>query len=169
MTALSQAIRLNTRVRGVNTYEVAAGEIIYFGALVCVNTAGFAVAHANTAGHEFRGIASGSVSKGTGADATASLPNLPFESVDGDKSGTYGEASFVSVDERGLILEKYTVAGSDQSNVGELVYSTTDNAEDDLTDTLTANVGAVGHGVRFYSGTTMDVELFTPAEHLCLN
>ncbi len=168
MTALAQAIRIPDRQRGFNAYEVAAANTVFFGSLCGVNAAGFLIPWGNVATNEFRGICSGSVAKGTGQAATAALPNLPFESVDGDNTGTYGEAAEAFVDERGIILEKVTVAGSDQTDVGELIYAGTDNWQDDLTVTAN-NPAAVGHGTRFYSGTTMDVELFTPAEHLALN
>ena len=168
MTALAQATRLRTRDRGFNSYDLTAGVTVFFGGLVGVVTAGTLDPWDGvTATDEFRGIASGSVSKNTGPDATAARPNLPFEGVDANKTGTYGEASFVTVDERGMTLEKYTVASSTQASVGEFVFSGTDNPNDDLTVTPTV-AQAVGHCVRFWSGTTCDVQLFTPAEHLAL-
>ncbi len=167
MAALTQAIRIPDRRSDINAYKVAASNVVFFGGLVGVNAAGFLIPWGDVATNEFRGICSGSVAKGTGAAGTATLPNLPFESVDGDNVGTYGEAAEAWVDERGLILEKVTVAGSDQTDVGELIFCGTDNWNADLTVTVN-NPDAVAHGTRFYSGTTMDVTLFKPDVHLTL-
>ena len=60
----------NTRRReGVlATYKVAASTTIYAGALVCINSSGYAVPAADTSGFKFVGVATEQVDNSSGSD-----------------------------------------------------------------------------------------------------
>jgi hypothetical protein len=123
-------------IRGTNT------SIFYAGALVGVDkSTGLAVKWADTANFEWLGLAKRKVTGDTGATP-------PTE---------------VEVNATGLVLEDQTVTGLDNVNdQGDLVYATDDNT---FTLTATANVDAIGFVLRFKSGTSGDIQLFTPGEH----
>lgn len=142
--ALSAAVRYENRGRGIQSYVVENSEVIYYGALVGldINTGRLQQWDTDSNLLKFRGIAT---------------PN--DSSVTGNSAGTVE----CPVDESGRILEQVTVTGvSGQQHVGELVYATDDNT---FTLTATTNVGAIGEVVRWYSSTTCDVRLWTPAEY----
>ena len=68
MPALTQD-RNTSRREGVELdYEVAAGAKIYAGSLVCLNTSGYAVPGADTAGYKFLGVAQEQKDNSSGAN-----------------------------------------------------------------------------------------------------
>ena len=123
---------------GENAVEFFTG-----GFVVIHNTAGVVKKAADTANFRFVGI--------VGRRVTA-------DGAQGDKE--------VYVICGPLIIRKHAVTGvAAVTDVGKLVYAT-----DDQTLTLTANTNlkAIGKIVRWHSGTTCDVLMFSPAEHEAL-
>jgi len=144
--ALSRAQRYITRGGGIkrNSYPVETSEQIYYGAIVGLdrNTGRIQNLDENSNLLDFIGVA---------------IPEN--NSVTGISAGTVE----CPVDESGLILEQVSVTGvAAQGSVGELVYATDENT---FTLTATSNRGAIGRVVRWYSGTTCDVELHTPMSY----
>jgi hypothetical protein len=124
-------------------YVVNNGSVIYPGALVALNAAGFLIPYAGqSVGVRVLGIAN-----------------------DGDtKTGTAAGDVSASVDVAGVLLEQITVTGvTGQTDLGLPVYGLTDNVND-LTITQVPTQGAVGMITRFHSGTTVDVWLFEASQ-----
>lgn len=129
---------------GSGSYPIENGETIYHGSLVGIdiNTGRIQRWNTNSNALKFLGVSTSNEN-----------------SLDGNAAGTIEGL----VDESGLTLEQVAVTGvSGQQMVGELVYATDDNT---FTLTATSNVGAIGRVKRWYSSTTADVELWTPAEY----
>lgn len=134
------------RRRGVQSpWVVANGQVIYANSLVGVNSAGFVVPWANTAGHRFLGRA--------------------IEGVTGNTSATPPVSCIVS---EGDELPSSLVASGVQASVGALIFCATDNPADFQLG-VTANVRAVGIATRFRAAGVLDVRLFTPTEAAALN
>jgi hypothetical protein len=134
----------NTRSNaGRRSYVLADGVTFYGGALVGVNAAGYLAKWADTAGHHFAGV----LLEGGVGDTSANPP-------------TEGR-----VDTSRVTLESVPVASLAQSDVGALVYCTTDNV-DDLTLSAGTNVSAIGTVVRFVDPGIGDVQLFDSAKYL---
>lgn len=95
--------------------------------------------------------------------------NLKFlgvlnKGVVGDTAATPPKEGEINVS--GVTLEQVSVTGVTViADVGDFVYATDD---DTLTKTATVNVNAIGRIVKFWSGTTVDVKLFTPDEYRAL-
>lgn len=143
--ALSADSFPETAARGVEAVIVLNAQTIYAGALVGINSAGFAANWDDTAGFVFGGTA---LAQATG-DTSAS-PNVEIQ-----------------LNTSGPIYAKVAVTGSTgQTDVGALCYASDENTFD---LSATTNVKAVGIVTRYYSGTTCDVRLFTPAEYQALN
>ena len=84
-------------------YSVAAGAVIYKGALVCVNAGGYAVPAADTAGFTFLGVA--------------------YEA--GDNTDGANGALTVRVQKTGTFV--YTRTGAAQADIGDPVYALGDD------------------------------------------
>jgi len=150
MTALSANVgNRRDRARGATRpYVVANGAVIYDGALVGINSAGYLVPWADTAGNVFVGVA---VEGPITGNTSATVPPSCIVSVEGEE------------------LLGVAVASGVQGSVGELVYSATDNSQTDLVLAASTNVEAVGFVTRFVSAGVCDVQLFSTAEYLALN
>lgn len=135
-----------TRTRANNAYQAANAVQFYAGSFVGLDVStGRAVLWSDTANLRWLGMA--------------------LRKVKGDTTAT--PIPEVEVNESGAILEKVSVTGvTGIGDQGAPVYATDD---DTLTLTPTVNVKAVGRIVRFISGTSVDVELLTPAEYAALN
>ena len=128
---------------------IADTEVIFKGAFVAINTAGFAVNIVDTAGFEPLGVV-------TAFDEQ----NTDQESVTGDTSASVVPAVDVDISER--VARKMTVVGATtQALVGEPVFATDENT---FTMTPTVNIPAIGTVVRFHSSTIVDVLLFAHSE-----
>lgn len=130
----------------VNSYIVQNGETIYHGALVGVETVGVTTGrlvnwNSSSGDLRFKGIAIPNAASVVGTSGTVRCP----------------------VNEGGPVLESVAVTGATaQQNVGDSVYASDENT---FTRTATANVGAIGEITRYISGTTCDVQLYTPQEY----
>ena len=134
------------RARGVQSpWTVANGQVIYANSLVGVNSAGFLVPWANTAGHRFVGRA--------------------IEGCTGNTSVTPAVTCIVSEFDE---LPSALVASGVQASVGALIYCATDNPADFQLG-ATANVKAVGVATRFRAAGVLDVRLFNLIEYHGLN
>ena len=142
MAALTTDVVRSSRNRGLYSGVGSATSVYFAGAFVGVDTVdGLVKEWADTA--TFRWL--GPVVKK--ADTNVTDPITPE----------------VNVNTSGIILERTAVTGvTAQSNVGDLVFASTDN---DLSTTPSTNVKAIGKIDRFHSGTTVDVALFTPTEY----
>lgn len=130
MAALTANKNLEARayVKGLDPFPVAASTVIYKGAIVALNAAGFAVPAADTAGLQVVGIAHDKVDNSTGAN--------------GDKN---------------VIVEygrEYLMAAASitQALVGDLMYVVDDQTVDDAAGPT--NDIAVGRLTRFVSTTS---------------
>jgi len=133
---------------------VAPAVIIYDGALVQLINGGtndgratnWEDALTGTSNEFFLGIAQ--VTDQIGATVAGG------ESLTGDTAGSIE----VSVDISGVRLKGVSVVGASAVNVGNLVYSADEN-----TFSMTATPGAnpIGWLIRFVTGTTADVQLFS--------
>ena len=142
--ALSAKTHYNTRARSQQSYVVENAAVIYHGALVGLDivTGRLQPWNSDSVSLKFRGVAT---------------------PQDDSVTGVAGTTVECPVDEGGMILHNVGVTGaSAQANVGDLVYATDDNT---LTLTATTNVGAIGEVVRYITGTSCDVRLWTPAEY----
>jgi hypothetical protein len=138
MAALTADTIHKTRPNGgAGRSAYIAGGTIYAGSLVGVKADGLLYAWEDVAGFEFVGL--------------ALIGGVATDEIRCDTSGT--------------ILREVNVDTSDQTSVGELVESPSSNPAD-FTLTAPVNVGYIGRVVRFHSGDSCDVELFTPAVHL---
>lgn len=152
--ALTAAVIYSMRDRNPfarNSYKVQASETIYKGALVGIETVGVTTGrlvnwNSDSGDLRFKGIAD---------------PNTA--SVTGDSNGTVE----CPVIEGGPVLEEVSVAGaSAEQDVGNSVYASDENT---FTTSATSNVGAIGTIVRYHTGTTCDVQLYTPQEYDALD
>jgi len=120
MTALSSDRNTEYSLGDLLSVPVAAGERIFAGSLVCVNTAGYGVPAADTAGLLFAGVATAQADNRTGSD---------------------GELSVV-VRRRGRF--RFDCASAlDQSAVGAQVYAVDDQtvaAESDVSNSVAVGV-----------------------------
>lgn len=66
--ALSADTQIPRKEAGLQSYPVTSGEIIYKGAVCCVDADGYLVAGANTAGYKFAGIAYEQIDNSAGSD-----------------------------------------------------------------------------------------------------
>lgn len=157
MTALAaNALSTKTKPRGRLSVIVTNAATIYTGAGVALTTAGRASPWADTAGMEWLGLSMGGTARNSSANAGGK--------VVGDTSAS--PPYEVDVDVSGRVLLGVPVSGaSAQANIGDRVYSATDNLLTDLTLTPTTNVRAIGRIVRYISATSFDVQFFTPAEY----
>ncbi|MCE5334264.1 MAG: DUF2190 family protein [Desulfobacteraceae bacterium] len=73
MTALSSDRKTVYREGVEIAYPVAAQTTIYAGSLVCLNTSGYAVPGADTAGFKFAGVARETAKNGTAANGAAKV------------------------------------------------------------------------------------------------
>lgn len=125
-------------------YAVRATNAVQFyqGSLVGIDiSTGLAVKWADTANFRFLGV---SKTKVLGDTTAANPPEL-------------------RIDGQGIILDSVAVVGVTAiTDQGELVYATDDNT---FTLTPTSNVNAIGWIVRRISGTSCDVQLFTPNQY----
>ncbi len=143
--ALSADVIYETASPIVQAVSALNGDVCYAGALIGIDGNGYAAPWADTSGYVFAGIAMRQV---TGDTSASPVPEC-------------------EINTSGPILKKVAVTGSTgQTDVGVLCYASDDNT---LDLSATSNVKAVGRVSRWYSGTTCDVQLFTPGEYLALN
>lgn len=151
---------IKTRGRGNSAKHngpIADGVTLYRHSLVGINAAGYVDKWANTAGHQFLGLLDDGYERS--GPATGIVGNTSDNRIPEAYTDTGGQT-----------LLGVTVTGATQAGVNGPVYCATDNPEEDLTTSATANVKAVGWLSR-YGGSTSDcdVTLYTPEEHLALN
>lgn len=134
---------------------VSAGEMIYNGALVCVDSDGYAVPAADTAGYVFMGVATQQADNSSGADGAVN----------------------VTIKRCGRFLLGWNGAGLTQAAVGNLAYAVDDqtvDAPDDTTNDvligqITRIVGAsqawvdIGCGARAGGGAWTEPTTTTTA------
>lgn len=150
MTALATNTLDKRAQRGrTRSYVVKTSQALYANGLVGLDANGLVVPWDDTAiTQRFLGVFVGwdrpSVTTG---NTSASLPVRAIVDVSG--------AELANVDVVGVTA---------RANIGEPVYSTTDNPTD-LTLTPTAFVKPIGRLVDFRTTSDMDVELFTPTEY----
>lgn len=146
MAALSANIVHKTQPRaGRDSYVVKNATTLYAGALVGTDANGFLDKWADTTGLKFAGVLLANVVGNTSASPK----------VEG------------RVNSEGLYLRNLTLANAAQADVNSLVYCTSDNIAD-ITLSAATNVKAIGWVVRLVSSGVVDIQLFTPAEHLGL-
>ena len=144
MANLTANVTYRTSDRGVRSYVVKNATTLYAGSLVVTDANGLLDNAADTSGMRFVGILLSDVV----GDTSATPP------VEGQ------------VDTSGACLLAVPVTGvTARTDVNSLVYTTTGNPLADLSTTATTNLKAVGFITRWYSGTTVDVQLFTEAEN----
>lgn len=123
-------------VRGEDTLievPVTDDEIIYKGALVCVDTDGYALAAADTADYKFLGVA--------------------YDQQDNTGTGHADGAKKVRVYRRGIF--KLVCTGITQNMVGQLMYIT----DDQTIDNTSTNWICVGRLVKYVSTTSGWVDI----------
>lgn len=152
MTAAARALKVDWAPRaGRKAYPVVNSDTVWPNTLVALDPSdGMLKPWADTAGFLFRGLAldGQTTSKEVSGDGTATPEN------------------HMRVNQEGLILRDVPVAGTSAlTNHGDKVYCSTDNPNDDLSTTATANVKAIGEVLRWKAGTTCDVQLYTPWEY----
>lgn len=134
------------------SYPLTDALQVYGGSLLALASTGYLVKWADTAGLKFIG------------------PSYVRALGDTSATGVGGLGVEASVDVRGGIYRRVTVTGAsaitDHHNAK--VYCSTDNI-DDATLTPTVNVGAIGEVVRWHSGTTCDIKLYTPEQYAANN
>ena len=137
MSNLTASVIYETHPRaGVRSYLLKDAEAVYGGSLIGLDADGYAVKWSNAA-LQFLGMA--------------------LEPATGNTSAT--PKTEVRVNTSGFTIKGAAVASVAQTNVGDYVYCSTDNAADlVLTPTLTAP--PVGKVVRYVTTNTADVELF---------
>ena len=145
--ALSADLVINTRPRGEEAYVATTGVVYYHGAYTMLDTAtGKAVLATDAVNKLWLGLTCR-----THPLTTCGISTIVDE---------------VCVNTSGAILERVAVVGvTAVTNVGDLVFVT---ADDTLTLTPTASTKAVGVVIRWHTGTSTDVRLFTPAEYVGL-
>jgi len=129
--ALAADTQIPRKEAGLQSYPVAETTTIYKGALVCVNTSGYLVPAADTAGYRFKGIA--------------------YEQVD-NSSGSNGDLNcrVHTGDVHQLACSSIT-----QAMVGQMMYVVDDSAVDDTA----TNFIAVGRLVQYDSATSGWVDI----------
>lgn len=132
MTALTADRQTKSRV-GADPHPVAASEIIYKGAIVCINAAGNLIAAADAAGNQVMGVAA--------------------EHAD-NSAGSAGDVSCAVESGRSFLL---TASGMALTDVGSTVYITDDNL---VTTTAPTNGTRVGRITGFKSAT--EIWVFIP-------
>lgn len=144
--ALSADVIYSSATSEVQAVPALNGDILYAGALLGVDADGYAAPWSDAAGMTLLGICMKQV---TGDTSASPVPEA-------------------NVSSSGMILRQISVtSAAGQTDVGALVFATDDNTFAlGLTPT---NVQAVGRVSRYYSGTTCDVQLFTPGEYLGLS
>lgn len=143
------AVRMQrTAPRGATkSFVVADGIVIYAGALVGLNAAGYLDRWVDQAGHTFLGVALQTV---TGATSAAQPP----EAI---------------VDVSGVTLRDVPIAGTFvQADVNSIIHCASDNAAD-AKKAANTNTKGIGWASRFASAGVGDITLFTPEEYLGLN
>lgn len=136
--ALSADTTVLTRGNWVTVaFPVAASTTIYKGALVCENTAGYAVPAADTASYRFLGIA---------------------EEKKDNASGSAGDLTVKVSMPAGGAQAKLTCVGAAQTDVGEVAY-VTDDASAGTPGTDPGNTVVLGRAVEFVSSTSMWIAL----------
>jgi len=142
MTTRSTDFNYEDSAPGINAYK-ATTDTYYKGSLIAMKpSTGLAILWSDVAEYQFLGISTGQVS------STGAITDM------------------VRVDERGVILKKVAVVGASAvTDTGSLVWASDDDANASLSLTPTVLAGAVGQITRWYSSTTCDVRLFTPAEY----
>ncbi len=137
MANLSASVIYESHPRaGVRSYLLKDAEVVYGGSLIGLDANGYAVKWSNAA-LQFLGLA--------------------LEPATGATSGT--PPAEVRVNTSGTTLKGVTVTSVAQTNVGDYVYCSTDNAADFVL-TPTSTAPAVGKVVRYVTTNTADVELF---------
>ena len=137
MAALTAAQNLASRPRaGRHSFVVTSGSTVYAGTFVGTLAAGGLSGYDNTATTRFCGIA--------------------LETVLGD--GT----KQCRVNTEGVIINTTVASATDLTAVNSLVYCATNNPAD--CTTVAATSPAIGIVIRWYSGTTCDVQLFSLTE-----
>jgi len=135
MTALAADRDTAYQVGDEIALPVAASEVIYLGGLVCLNTSGYAVAAANTAGLLFMGVAA--------------------EQAD-NSAGSNGDVS-VRVMRKGI--HQFVAAGLAITDVGQPVYVT-----DDQTVSMSPGSVRCGKLAKFSTATVAHVDIEDVAE-----
>ena len=110
--ALSAPARYIKRQIGEQSFPIATGQVIYNGAYVCLNTAGYVIVPSDVT---------------TGVDGLGFV--VGFDENSQTETNITGDNSIeCSVDIGGTIVDGLSVTGvTAQTNVGELVYATSDN------------------------------------------
>lgn len=127
MTALSADAQRASREPGIRSYPVEAGEVIYKGAIVCVDDDGFLVPAANTAALRVVGVAEEKADNTGGADGA------------------------INVKVRSQRAFKFTATSITQAMLGDMMYVVDDNTIDDIAGA--SNAIPVGRLVEFVSTT----------------
>lgn len=143
LTADAPSVR--SRKRDVERIQVTDAVQLYYHSLVAIDpSTGRAKKWADASGLLFKGMAMAAV---LGATGDSPIPE-------------------VAVDTSGLLLEKVSVANGagTVADVGKKVYCATDNVAD-LDVTAGTYTKPIGRIVKWHTGTTYDVLLFTPEEH----
>jgi hypothetical protein len=144
--ALTDIATWDSRQADRVSVPIADTEVIYKGAYVAINTAGYAVNIADTTGFEPLGVV-----------LSFDEQNTDQETVTGDTSASV--VPTVDVDIAMRVARKMSVTGATaQTNVGELVYATDENT---FTTSATSNIPAIGTIVKFHSSTVVDVLLYS--------
>jgi hypothetical protein len=126
MAALTKDRITEKKVSGLKSYPVAASTKIYAGALVGLNSGGFAVPASDTAGVRVVGVADAQVDNSAGANGALTV------NVDAD------------------IVARFPAISITQAMVGQVMYVVDDNTFDDA---LGTNAIKAGRLVEFISTT----------------
>jgi len=142
--ALSADVIYTSASDVVQSVPAVNGDVLYAGALIGINSAGYAAPWDDVANMMFIGVCMKQV---TGDTSASPVPEA-------------------NINTSGMILKKATIGNaSSQTDVGILCYATDDNT---FTLSSTSNVNAIGRVSRWYSSTTCDIDLFTPTEYMAL-
>jgi hypothetical protein len=142
--ALSADYIYETANPEIQAVPAVNGDVLYAGALIGIDSAGYAAPWDDVTNYNFVGVCMRQV---TGDTSASPVPEA-------------------EINTSGVILKKATIGNaSSQTDVGILCYATDDNT---FTLSSTSNVNAVGRVSRWYSSTTCDIDLFTPAEYMAL-
>ena len=142
--ALSADVIYESASDQIQSVPAVNGDVLYAGALIAIDSAGYAAPWADPTNYNFIGVCMKQV---TGDTSASPVPEA-------------------NVNTSGMILKKATIGNaSSQTDVGILCYATDDNT---FTLSSTSNVNAIGRVSRWYSSTTCDIDLFTPTEYMAL-
>lgn len=156
MSDVAAHTMLTTRPRaGRDAFPITDGVTLYAGTLVQLSSGFLDHWDDAGAGSTFMGILIGG--KDRARDGI----------IIGETSDTPDPEGFV--DTSGVILTRLaSINGTPtQAKVGDLVFGGTSNV-DDLDMQASGNTNAIGWLIRYRTLTDCDVQLFTPAEFLCL-